>query len=46
MSTRAQDLLELLRLDQGGGGALVQHLLRELAMNIIALGVADARGGC
>lgn len=46
MSLIAQDLIELLRLAQGGAGALTQHLLRELATNLIAPGVADMRGGC
>jgi hypothetical protein len=44
MSPIAQDLIELLRLAQGGAGALTQHLLRELARSLIAPGVADARG--
>jgi hypothetical protein len=46
MSRIAQDLFELLRLAHGGAGALTQHLLREIAMNIIAPGVADARASC
>ncbi|EIP86755.1 putative bacteriophage protein [Burkholderia humptydooensis MSMB43] len=46
MSLAAQDLIELLRLAQGGAGALTQHLLREVAGNLIAFGVADCRGGC
>jgi hypothetical protein len=46
MSRTAQDLIELQRLAQGGAGALTQHLLREIAKNLIAAGVADARGGC
>ncbi|WP_156992799.1 hypothetical protein [Paraburkholderia oxyphila] len=46
MSLIAQDLIELLRLAHGGAGALTQHLLRELATNLIAQGVSDMRGGC
>ncbi|ABA53156.1 putative bacteriophage protein [Burkholderia pseudomallei 1710b] len=46
MSLAAQDLIELLRLAQGGAGALTLHLLREIAGNLIAFGVADCRGGC
>ncbi|TKC86326.1 hypothetical protein FAZ69_20980 [Trinickia terrae] len=46
MSLIAQDLLELKRLAQGGAGSLTLHLLRELAANLIAAGVADLRGGC
>lgn len=46
MSRIAQDLIELQRLCQGGSGALTQHLLRELAKNLIAPGVADERSGC
>lgn len=45
MSRIAQDLLELKRLTQGGAGALTQHLLREVAANLIAFGVADQRCG-
>lgn len=41
MSRTAQDLIELLRLAEGGAGALTQHLLRELARNLIASGVAS-----
>ena len=40
MSRAAQDLIALQRLAQGGAGALTQHLLREVAMNLIAPGVA------
>lgn len=43
MSLLAQDLLDLSRMPRG---ALVDHLLRELACNLIAPGVADVRGGC
>jgi hypothetical protein len=46
MSTAAKDLIELQRLAQGGAGALTQHLLREVAKNLIALGVAAVRSGC
>ncbi|WP_207001905.1 hypothetical protein [Trinickia mobilis] len=46
MSLIAQDLIELQRLALGGAGALTLHLLRELAANLIAAGVADVRGGC
>jgi len=45
VSTLAKDLIELIRLAQGGAGALTEHLLREVALNIIAPGVADARIG-
>lgn len=47
MSHIAKDLLELKRLTEGGAGALTQHLLREIAANLIAFGVAaDQRTGC
>ena len=46
MSRAARDLIELQRLAQSGAGALTEHLLRELAKNLIAAGVADSRGGC
>jgi hypothetical protein len=46
MSRFAKDLLELQRLSLGGSGALTQHLLREIACNLIAAGVADERDGC
>ncbi|HEX7907298.1 MAG TPA: hypothetical protein VF534_04300 [Paraburkholderia sp.] len=45
MSVLARDLLELRRLAQGGAGALIQHLLREVACNLIAPGVGSALGG-
>ncbi|MXN77582.1 hypothetical protein GR157_22915 [Burkholderia sp. 4701] len=45
MSRAARDLIELQRLAQSGAGALTEHLLRELAKNLIAAGVADSRGG-
>lgn len=45
MSQAAQDLFELIRLSQGGAGALTEHLLQETVVNIIAPGVADTRGG-
>lgn len=41
MSRTAQDLIELLRLAEGGAGALTQHLLRELARSLIAPGAAS-----
>jgi len=43
MSTTAQDLIELLL---APAGALTQIALRKLALNLIAPGVADTRGGC
>lgn len=46
MSRFAKDLIELQRLCLGGSGALTQHLLREIARNLIAAGVADERDGC
>ncbi|WP_179401580.1 hypothetical protein [Burkholderia guangdongensis] len=42
MSHSAHDLIELLRLAEGGAGALTQHLLRELARSLIAAGIGDA----
>lgn len=42
MSSLAKDLLAASRLPRG---ALVEHLLREIALNLIAPGVADERGG-
>ena len=42
MSILALDLLALLAMPRG---ALTDHLLREIALNIIAPGVADVRGG-
>lgn len=46
MSTLAKDLLELVRLGGTERGSLIGHLLREVALNLIAPGVADVRGGC
>jgi hypothetical protein len=49
MSHTARDLIELLQLlrfAQDGASTQTQHLLRELARNLIAPGVADVRGGC
>lgn len=49
MSQTALDLLALLsmpRNDDGKLGGLVELLLRECALNLIAPGVADARCGC
>ena len=40
MSVLAKDLLELHRLANGGSGALTEHLLRQIAMELIAAGVA------
>ena len=48
MSRFASDLLSLIampRNDDGKLGGLVEVLLRELALNLIAPGCADARGG-
>lgn len=44
MSQLASDLIELNALPLPHG-CLTEHLLRELAMNLIAEGVADERGG-
>lgn len=41
MSVLAQDLFELQRLARCGGGALVSHLLHEVAEAIISEGVSD-----
>ena len=49
MSAFASDLIELSRMprnDDGKLGGLVELLLREIARNLIAAGVADFRGGC
>ncbi|MGF6411587.1 hypothetical protein [Paraburkholderia sp. MM5482-R1] len=40
MSQLAGDLLELLRLGANKPGALIEHLLRELALNLISPGCA------
>jgi hypothetical protein len=45
MSVLAKDLFELRRLAQGGGGALTEHMLREVAAELIAEGVRDERDG-
>jgi hypothetical protein len=45
MSAQAKDLLELQRLAVGGAGALTEHLLREVAANLIAEGCRDEREG-
>lgn len=45
MSQIAVDLIELVRLAQGGAGALTEHLLREVALNIIAPGVKPTNEG-
>jgi hypothetical protein len=44
MSLLAQDLIELNALPLPHG-TLTEHLLRAMAMNLIAEGVADERGG-
>ncbi|MGA7780169.1 MAG: hypothetical protein WCA85_20995 [Paraburkholderia sp.] len=44
MSHSAEHLIELMRLARGGGGALTQHLLREVAMSILSPG-PDGEGG-
>ncbi|SEB24773.1 hypothetical protein [Paraburkholderia sartisoli] len=46
MSQLAEDLIELRRLSQGGARALTDHLLREVAADLISEGVADELGGC
>lgn len=45
MSIYAKDLLELRRLAEGGAGALTEHLLKEVAANLIAEGIRDEREG-
>ncbi|SIT37790.1 Putative gp42 (modular protein) [Paraburkholderia piptadeniae] len=40
MSQLAGDLLDLLRLGANNPGALIEHLLRELALNLISPGCA------
>lgn len=45
MSQLAQDLIELRRLASDGAGALTEHLLLEVARDLIAEGVADEREG-
>lgn len=45
MSVLARKLLELMRLADGGMGSLTEHLLREVALNLISPGVADQRAG-
>ena len=42
MSRTAQTLLELRRLAQAGGGALTEHLLHEVAAQLIEFGADDA----
>ena len=44
MSTLALDLLELVAMP-APHGALTEHLLREIALNIIAQGLKDERDG-
>ncbi|SIO58318.1 hypothetical protein [Paraburkholderia phenazinium] len=41
MSVLAKDLFELQRLASGGAGALTEHLLKEVAADIISEGVDD-----
>jgi hypothetical protein len=43
MSALAEGLFELKRLADGGSGALIEHLLREVAVDLIAEGVANER---
>lgn len=43
MSTLAGDLLELNRLCRMGGGALTEHLRREVAAELISEGVRDEK---
>lgn len=45
MSKLAKDLFELKRLADGGAGALTEHLLREVALGLIAEGVSGANEG-
>ena len=46
MSELARDLFELRRLALGGAGALIEHLLREVAARLISSGLRDFREGC
>lgn len=46
MSVLAKDLMELRAIRGSEHGALIEHLMREIALNLIAAGVADMRGGC
>lgn len=41
MSVLARDLFELKRLADGGAGGLTEHLLREVASDLIPQGVAN-----
>ena len=45
MSVLAQDLMEFIRLYRLTGGALIEHMLQATALNLIAEGVADEKGG-
>ncbi|WP_459716073.1 hypothetical protein [Paraburkholderia sp. 2C] len=45
MSVLAEKLLELMRLAEGGMGALTEHLLRALATDLIATDAAEQRSG-
>lgn len=44
MSTLASDVLELIRLGADERGALIDHLLRELAARLIGFGCGRWRG--
>ncbi|MDE1007701.1 MAG: hypothetical protein OSB38_18715 [Paraburkholderia fungorum] len=46
MSVLAKDLMELRAIRGNEHGALVEHLMREIALCLIAAGVADQRKGC
>jgi hypothetical protein len=45
MSVLAKDLMELRALRGNEHGALVEHLMRAIALNLIAPGVRDERSG-
>lgn len=45
MSRLAKDLMELRAIRGGSHGALVEHLLREIALLLIAAGVCDEHVG-
>jgi hypothetical protein len=45
MSVLAKDLMELRAIRGGERGALIEHLMREIALCLIAAGVADKRMG-
>lgn len=46
MSVLAKSLMDLRAICGGSHGALVEHLIREIALCLIAAGVADQRLGC